>query len=63
MNPELDFMTKKKRFYMNLLFLFIIIIAAAIFLPGCAQSLFYYPDQEDYGYSPEKQNLVYDIQG
>lgn len=51
---------KKKRLYINMLVLAILALAAFIFLTGCAQSLFYYPSQDDDGYSPKNQGLPYE---
>lgn len=53
-------MVRKQRLYTTLALLLVVMIVVCIFLPGCAQSLFYYPDQKDYGSSPARQNLSYE---
>lgn len=51
----------KKRLFIDLLILTVFLVSAYAFLPGYAQSQFYYPDQVDTGESPADELLRFEV--
>lgn len=51
---------QRKRTLTSLALLLLLTTMLYLFLPGCAQSMFYYPDNKDWGDSPANEQLAFE---